>query len=340
MSFFRRFAPVVLLLLLASVLLYLVYMYRNNQESLPGGNDEGSVVSESLILPAFQADSARQLILAQVQFGPRIPSSPAQKRCAEWMESKLAEYTDTAWIQKAEVIGYDGKRLPCMNVIGRINPNASRRVLLTCHWDSRPWADMESSDSENPIDGANDGASGVGVWLEVARLLHQDSLSLGIDFVFFDVEDYGKSGFDDSYCLGSQFWGKNPHVPGFRADFCINLDMVGGRGARFHPEQYSVRQADWVRQMIWYAANETGNADFFQSEMVGPITDDHYYVHTLTGIPAVDLIDYSPLNAHGFGDYWHTRKDNLQNIDLQTLKAVGQTMVHVIWHYNRSHSGS
>lgn len=336
MSFFRRYAAIFLLLIFVSVLGYLAWLYLGKKNTSDAGDNPPITedLQPVLALPSFRADSAHVWIEKQVAFGPRVPGSLAQQRCADWLKKKLAQYTDTSWIQQATVTGYDGKKLPCFNVIGRVNPESTRRILLTCHWDSRPWADMESPDSRDPIDAANDGASGAGVWLEVARLIHQDSLQLGIDILFFDVEDYGKSGFDDSYCLGSQYWGRNPHVPGFKADFCINLDMVGGRNARFHPEQYSVQQADWVRQLIWSGARETGSSEFFQSEMVGPITDDHYYVHKLTGIPAVDVIDYSPQNQHGFGDYWHTRADNMENIDLRTLQAVGQTMVHVIWNYN------
>ena len=188
------------------------------------------------------------------------------------------------------------------------------------------------------MDGADDSGSGVGALLEIARQIGQKAPGIGIDIIFFDAEDYGTPEFvtdytPDSWCLGTQFWAKNPHVPNYTAEYGILLDMVGGKNATFFKEQQSLRAAAPIVEMVWSAARDLGYGKYFINAAGGAITDDHQYVISGRNIPSIDIINYDPESKTGFASYWHTQKDNMENIDRETLKAAGQTVLEVI--YNR-----
>ena len=241
-------------------------------------------------------------------------------------------------MQEANLKAYDGTLLEARNLIGSYNPELSKRVLLFAHWDSRPYSDHDPDPANlrKPLDGADDGASGVGVLLEIARQLGQQAPNIGVDILFCDAEDYGTPEFVDDYqpdtwCLGSQFWAKNPHVKNYKAEFGILLDMVGGKGATFFREFQSMRSAAPIVQMVWSKARDLGYGKFFINADGGAITDDHQYVISGRGIPSIDIINYDPDTETGFASYWHTQKDNMDNIDRETLKAVGQTVLEVIY---------
>jgi hypothetical protein len=307
--------------------------------SSPAGNPEATAPNSSQAdvstssVPSFNADSAYGYIASQVAFGPRVPGTEAQWNCAAWMEAELKQSCDTVYRQETSVTGGDQKKLRCINLIGTINPNASRRILLLAHWDSRPWADQETPPSSQPIDGADDGASGVAVLLELSKIIKQHPLPhVGIDILLTDVEDYGKTEWgDDSYALGTQYWAMHPHVPGYHANAGILLDMVGARNARFPMEGYSQQHADGVLKEVWSAARKAGYSSYFVYENGGTITDDHVPVNTILHIPTIDIINLPSGSATGFGNHWHTRKDNLDIIDKNTLKAVGQTLLQYLY---------
>lgn len=285
-------------------------------------------------VPLFNADSAYTYVAAQVAFGPRTPGSEAQAKCADWMGSMLHNVCDTVYRQQVSVKGGDGKSLRCINLIGAINPGATRRILLLTHWDSRPWADQDTKDQEKPILAADDGGSGVGVLLELARQLKANKLpgNLGIDILFTDVEDYGKSEWgEDSYCLGTQYWARTPHVAGYKAEYGILLDMVGGRGAQFPLEGSSMRFAGDVQQKVWKAAATAGFTSFFPYAPGADITDDHVPVNTIAGIRTIDIISLTPDQTKPFPAHWHTHADVMQVIDKETLRAVGQTLLQTIY---------
>jgi len=285
-------------------------------------------------VPSFSADSAYQSVATQVAFGPRVPGSQAQQKCAAWMQTMLKRYCDTVYRQETKVKGGDGKMLPCINLIGVINPAAPKRILLLTHWDSRSWADMDTKDKDKPILAADDAGSGVAVLIEVARQVKAAHLdpSTGIDILLTDVEDYGKSEWgDDSYCLGTQYWARNPHVPGYHADFGILLDMVGAKGAQFPLEQLSNQFAPEVQQMVWAAAGRAGFSSYFSFTQGAAITDDHEYVNKLTHIPTIDIINLTAGIESPFAAHWHTHQDNMDIIDKNTLNAVGQTLLQVIY---------
>ncbi len=213
--------------------------------------------------------------------------------------------------------------------------------MICAHWDTRPWADNDpdSANYRKPVLGANDGASGVAVMLEVARLLSSaDSLSVGVDFVCFDAEDWGVPSWSDvrddgnSFALGAQYWAANPHVKGYKPRFGVLLDMVGGQGARFYREAFSMQYAPGVVEKVWDAAELLGFGSYFPVENGGMISDDHVPVNQIAGIPTIDIVPYYPeCEASSFGPTWHTVHDDMSHIDRNTLQAVGQTVIQVLF---------
>ena len=306
---------------------------RNGDTSI--GREEPAV---NVQIPAFNADSAYSYVEAQVRFGPRVPNTKAHKDCGDYLASELERLGAKVYNQYADLVAYDGTLLKARNIIGEYNPDARKRVILFAHWDSRPYADNgEERHHHTPIDGANDGASGVGVLLEIARQLQMQSPETGVDIAFFDAEDYGIPEFyqgrykPDTWCLGSQYWGRIPHIPNYKARYGILLDMVGGRNATFHYEGYSQRTAGNVMKKIWNAAHKIGYGNMFIKDNGGEITDDHIYVNRYRQIPCVDIIHYDADSDTGFNPTWHTIDDNMENIDRATLQAVGQTVLQVIY---------
>jgi Zn-dependent M28 family amino/carboxypeptidase len=291
-------------------------------------------------VPAFDADSAWVFVENQVKFGPRVPNSEAHVACGNYLTSELKRFGAQVYEQEATLIAYNGTQLKAKNIIGSYNPENSKRVLLFAHWDSRPYADHDKdpANHKKPIDGADDGASGVGVLLEMARQFSIKSPAIGIDIIFFDAEDYGTPEFVKEYkentcCLGAQFWAKNPHVKGYKADFGILLDMVGAKNASFFKEATSMRYAPQIVEEVWSTARDLGYGKFFINAEGGAITDDHQYVILGRNIPCIDIIYTDPESDNGFGPHWHTQNDTMDNIDRETLKAVGQTVLQVVYNH-------
>ncbi|PSK89338.1 peptidase M28-like protein [Taibaiella chishuiensis] len=285
----------------------------------------------------FNADSAYAFTARQVAFGPRVPNSPAQLACAAWLGQKLAQYCDTVYRQQVTVTAGDGATsLRCINLVGVINPAATRRILLLAHWDSRPWADRDRKKKKQAIDGADDGASGTAVLLELARVLQNSAPgrgTVGVDILLADVEDYGKDEWQDaSYALGTQYWCHNPHVAGYTAEAGILLDMVGGSKARFPMEGFSRQYASPVVDAVWQAAAAAGHSAYFPTEKEGYITDDHVPVNTIRHIPTIDMIHLPRHSETGFPEHWHTHRDNMSVIDKHTLQAVGETLLYYLRH--------
>jgi glutaminyl-peptide cyclotransferase len=287
-------------------------------------------------VPRFDRDRAYAFVAAQVDFGPRVPNSAAHTACRNWLAERFREFGAELIEQSFQVRAYDGTMLNATNIIARYNPDAASRILLSAHWDSRPMADSPlSTERQNePILGADDGASGVGVLLEVARQLQLQPLgALGVDIVLFDVEDYGDpSGrAANSWALGSQHWSRNLHAPAGAFKYGILLDMVGSRGARFAREQYSVQFAPSVVDKVWKLAQGLGYGNYFVDQYSNPITDDHYFVNTIARIPMIDIINQPVETKTGFGDYWHTHNDNMDIIDPRTLRAVRQVLLELLY---------
>ena len=290
--------------------------------------------------PAFIADSAMAYCQAQCDFGPRTMNSKAHDLCEEWIINKFKGFGLEVETQKADLTGWDGTKLHSTNIIAHFNPQAERRILICAHWDSRPWADNDpdSTNWRKPVLAANDGASGVGVMLEVARLLQNDTtLAIGVDLVCFDAEDYGTPQWaeknedsENTWALGAQYWAKN--LPeNYKPQFGILLDMVGGQGAKIYQEQNSIRYAASIVDKVWSAARHAGFSSVFANEVGGGVTDDHIPVNE-AGIPTVDIIPFYPdCRQSSFGPTWHTINDDMEHLDINTLKAVGQTLIQVIY---------
>lgn len=304
-------------------------------------NDTAGASAAEPCGPVFNADSAYSYCAAQCDFGPRVMNSEAHERCGEWIAGRFEAYGMTVTRQKAVLRGYDGTQLKSTNIIASHKPERKERVMICAHWDTRPWADNDpdSANHRKPVLGANDGASGVAVMLEVARLLSSaDSLSVGVDFVCFDAEDWGVPSWSDvrddgnSFALGAQYWAANPHVKDYKPRFGVLLDMVGGQGARFYREAFSMQYAPGVVEKVWDAAELLGFGSYFPVENGGMISDDHVPVNQIAGIPTIDIVPYYPeCEASSFGPTWHTVHDDMSHIDRNTLQAVGQTVVQVLF---------
>ena len=261
---------------------------------------------------------------------------------------ELERYGAIVEIQKGSKTAYDGSEQLVVNIIGHYgSPQANGRILLAAHYDSRPWCDEEEDYDKRflPVTGANDGASGVGVLLEIARQLNQNYDSAHnyrgrpADIVFFDCEDMGTPTFytgkerDNTWCLGSQLWAENikdnsEYLKSFQ--YGIVLDMVGDYDAVFPKEYTSVHYAGNYVEKIWHTAASLGYGNHFIMQETYPITDDHTYVNEIASIPCVDIIHYDRQTGTGFPLWWHTQKDDMRNISLETLQAVGETVMAMI----------
>lgn len=295
---------------------------------------DSPATSETVIVTqkktGFSADNAYNHIKSQLDFGFRIPGTPAHKQCADWLLKQLKTQCDTTYFQVGQSQNpTSGATIPIYNIIGSINPQAEKRMIFAAHWDSRPMADQDDNNPKDPILAANDGASGVGVILELARILHSEKPEWGVDFILFDAEDLGVAEIENSFCLGSQYWGKNLHKDNYKANFGVLLDMVGGKDAKFMWEANSNQYANWILVHTWQIAKELGHDNHFQLQNIGAITDDHKYVYEATNIPMIDIIQYN--ENTGFAPYWHTHDDNLDAIDKNTLQAVGNTLLNLIF---------
>ncbi len=291
-----------------------------------------------VIIPTFNSDSAYRYVKEQVDFGGRVPNTQAHEKCANYLSKKLQKFGAKIVLQKGKVTAFDGTRLNIKNIIGSFNPEKKSRILLFAHWDTRPWADNDPNKNNHnkAILGANDGASGVGVLLEMARQFGQQKPNIGVDIIFFDAEDYGTSHSEqkntqNSWCLGTQYWAKNRHKPAYHAKYGVLLDMVGTKNATFYREGYSDYYGSYIVDKIWNKASNLGFGNYFINEKGGTITDDHTYVNEIAEIPSVDIIHLDKNSESGFFKDWHTTDDTMKNIDKNTLKAVGTTLLYVIY---------
>ena len=327
-------------LLILGVLIAFVSCDNNNKPTQTSQKNE----KKNVVVPAFDGNSAFEFVKKQCDFGPRVPGTDAHQQCADWMIETLNGYADTVFVQDFKARVYDGKVFDGKNIIAAFNPNAKKRIIVAAHWDSRPFADNDP-DEENwkkSIDGANDGASGCGVMMEMARVMKSSRIddNIGIDLIFFDLEDYGAPKWADesmrndlSWGLGSQYWSKKPHIDGYKAYYGILLDMVGASNPRFPKEYYSQSNAAWVLNKVWRTARGMGYDEAFTNELGDPINDDHIYMIHYAGIPTIDIIDLNgdEDRTSCFFPYWHTIKDNIEQIDVKTLQMVGNVMMKVVY---------
>lgn len=275
----------------------------------------------------FDGDGAYALASQQCDFGPRVPGTSAHSKCAEWLVATLKASCDTVMVQTGTVQTAKSGSLAIKNIIGIFNPDASQRLLLLAHWDTRPWADNDPDPANHnkPVMGANDGSSGVGVLLQLARQLKASGTKLGVDIVLVDAEDMGENEVEESWGLGAQYWAQHPHVGGYKPLFGILLDMVGSPDATFTREYYSTQYAGGFVDLVWSCAA----GSHFVNAAGGAVTDDHVFVNQ-AGIPCVDIIDMRTGSDSGFCPEWHTVRDTMDGISAITLAEVGQTLLNVI----------
>ena len=281
------------------------------------------------LVPTFDENYAYEVTQKYESFGPKVSGSDANKKAGDWIVLELKKWGLSVLEQTGTGSTYEGKPIPIRNIIAQFNPEAKTRFLLSAHWDNRPNADEDNKDTDKPILGTNDGGSGVAVLLTISKALQNIKADFGIDLAFWDAEDLGNPKEAKSYCLGSQFWAKNPVPANYQAKFGINYDMVGRIGSLFPKENYSMQKAAFVYEKLEKAAKTLGFQDYFPNYTVGPITDDHYFVTEGRGIPMIDLIY---MTEHGnFPPEWHTHADTLQFISRDVLKVVGQTTLQLIF---------
>ncbi len=311
----------------------------NNSHKETKTTIKNTAPKKDLNIPAFNGDSAFHYVKTQCDFGPRVPGTEAHQACGEYLTNKLKQYADEVIVQETKVRAYDNSLLDCKNIIACFSPEKQNRVFLAAHWDSRHVADQDANPDNHklPIIGANDGASGVGVLIEIARHLKKQQPEVGIDIILFDVEDYGtpsqmESTKQDTWALGSQYWAQNPHRFNYTAKYGILLDMVGAADAKFPHEAFSKEYASPILDKVWSTAHRLGYGEYFIDEDGTWINDDHYYINKLARIPTIDIIhlDEESINE-SFFDHWHTTKDNIDIIDPASLLVVGNTVMHVIF---------
>lgn len=300
---------------------------NSTKSNQPAFNQNTSV---QIDIPSFNRDSAYAFVEKQVLFGPRVPGTEAHKECKEWIVSKFNTYNLEVSVQNfTEKIG--DHNYPGSNIIAVYNPQQSKRILLAAHWDSRNEAekDKDPEKRDDAILGADDGASGVAILVEIARVIHMHPIDMGIDFVLFDVEDQGiNGGSTNTWCVGSQYWSKNPHFSS-KPEYGILLDMVGAKSARFPKEGASMNYAREVVNKVWGLAGRMGYGGYFVNELQSAITDDHIFINRVAKIPTIDIVN---MRSNGtFDSYHHTHSDDMNIIDKSTLRVVGQVVLATLF---------
>ncbi|MDQ2658609.1 MAG: M28 family peptidase [Bacteroidota bacterium] len=304
---------------------------------------ESDTPVKNIQVPPFNGDSAYHYVAAQVAFGPRIPNTAAHRQAADYFVETFKQFGAQITIQEFQAQNYAGQKLNLKNIVAAFNPEKPRRILLAAHWDTRPFSDKDPEKPRATFPGANDGASGVGVLLEIARVISSNKMpEVGVDIILFDGEDWGEpegqqqtralpEGLQEWWCLGSQHWARNKHKPNYSAYYGILLDMVGARGARFHREGYSMEFAPSIVEKVWGHARRLGYAHIFVPKTEGGITDDHLFVNTIARIPMINIVHFEPGIGY-FGDFHHSQKDNLELISAEMLGIVGTTVLNTIYY--------
>lgn len=322
---------------LASLLLLAALLPLSCNRKKPAAPQGQGIDYLAVQIPDFSADSAYRYVSDQLAFGFRTPGTKAQRDCAAYLQSKMRQWCDTVILQPFSTVLWNGQTVNGINIIASLDPDKSDRILLCAHWDSRLWADHDpdSLNHRKPIPGANDGASGVATLMEMARVISANRPSVGIDFIFFDVEDQGMPEWadedyqDNTWCKGSQYWAQNPHRPYYRAIYGILFDMVGTTQPRFTKEEISRRYAPSLIDKVWRAAAAIGSASTFVDQPTDAILDDHLYVNQIANIPTIDIVQNNP--DCSFFPLWHTLADNLDAIEPRSMKTVADVVMKTIY---------
>jgi Iap family predicted aminopeptidase len=281
----------------------------------------------------FDEQRAFRNLLQQTRFGPREPGSPGHARCLKHLREELNKYSDIVNLQSFSFSVPGWKTVQLTNIVASVNARATTRIFVSAHWDTRPWADQDPDPKNRalPIPGANDGASGVAVILELARCLKQAPPAIGVDLVLFDGEDVGKSGFPETFSVGSRHLARN-RPQGFTPLFGVNIDMIGDRNLDIYREQNSERLAPQVQSLVFSTARRLNLSQFIDTPG-SEITDDHLPMNEI-GIPTVDLIDFRYPDESN--KYWHTMADTPDKCSPESLAAVGRLLLEIIYSHQET----
>lgn len=279
---------------------------------------------QSQVRPEFNEQIAFQHLEQQCQFGSRVPGTEAHSKCRDYLVATLQKYADRVTQQPfKETIPQTGTSVICYNIIANFQSNKSKRILLCAHWDCRPWADRDPdpANHQQPVPGASDGASGVAVLLEIARIIKISPPKYGIDIVLFDAEDFGTYGQNDTWALGSKQFARNV-VQNYHPEFGILVDLVGDADQQLYIEQNSYQYARKIVDKVWNMAEQLGIPEFIP-EVKHDVYDDHLSLLEI-GIPTIDIIDFDY-------QYWHTVSDTPDKCSPRSLGNVGRVILGVLY---------
>lgn len=273
----------------------------------------------------FSGQAAYNYAKAQVEFGPRVPGSPAAKKAGDWIIAQMRVRADTVIVQSFTYATASGKKLPLRNILARFRPELTDRVLYLTHWDSRPVSESASTDAERklPVPGANDGASGVGMFVALGDVLKKTKPNVGVDLLFTDGEDYGEFGPPEvDVLIGAKYFANHLPSPGYKPMYGVLWDMIGDKDLRIPYEMNSFQQAPDVVSRVWQTAADLGYGSIFVQESGGLITDDHMPLLN-AGLKVIDVIDLT-YAAH------HTPQDTMDKISAQSLAIVGDVATALV----------
>jgi len=299
-------------------------------------SDTNSTISKTLPrikVAKFDSELAYAHVEKQLSFGTRVPGSSNHKATKDWIVETMKSYGWSVEEEHFQAIVYTGEELPGTNIISRYKPKASTRILLAAHYDTRHVADKEKENpgrKGEPIMGADDGASGVAVLMSMAKTIAGSGLEIGVDIVFFDLEDYGEPGVNnnkESWAIGSAHWAQNVDRS-YSPKHALLLDMVGAKEATFPRESFSQSINSDLVDQVWKLAQNMGHGNYFINENRGIVIDDHISVHKYSGIKMIDIVNKK---VGAFGHYHHTHQDDIEIIDKSTMQAVGQVAMAVIF---------
>jgi glutaminyl-peptide cyclotransferase len=289
---------------------------------------------------AFDGEAALGYVRAQVELGPRVPGTDAHRRGGDWIVAQMRARADSVEVQSWTHVTTDGRSLPMRNIIARINPSATARVLYIAHWDTRPTADNDRNlgARQRPIPGANDGASGVGLLIALADALRRTPPAYGVDLLFVDGEDYGAFGkWEDTtqnkdVLIGSQYFAASA-PKAYRPVFGVVWDMIGDASLQIYQEQHSVENAPEVVSRVWAVARELGYEKVFRSEGKGYITDDHL-PFLQQGFRVINVIDIDYCADGGVDcpddNLHHTTGDDISRVSAKSLQVVGDVALTLL----------
>lgn len=314
--------------LLVCLLTSLLVLSCDKRQAQPDPQPTPRAVELAANVPKFDAARAFKFLTTQTDFGPRNPGSKGHAACLQYLQDEMHRYADAVTVQHFTGKDHKGTQHQLTNVVSSFNLQATDRILLTAHWDTRPWADEDPNPANRnkPILGANDGASGIAVLLEIARILKHNPPPIGVDMVFFDGEDMGRTGDTDSWCLGSRHFARTK-APGFNPRFAINVDMVGDRTLTIPREPYSEQYAPQVVNLVFSIAKAL-KITAFVDRPGRPTYDDHMPLNEVK-IPAIVLIDFDYPDESN--RYWHTMDDTPDQCSPESLEAVGTVLLQIIY---------